>query len=269
MPHGTSGRSIEATRRGPRAGACRRRAVRLGVAAAGAAAALACGCAASLNEYLLMAQKGDEQQVREAIVGIGEELRERQHAGYAFSEGEVQAVAYLKDVAIAHRDPISRMEAISALAGLDDPGAERVFLETIDDDHFGVRWESAKALTRHPVAGSSPVLTQRIVEEPKPEVRIDLIRALIAVGDRQALRTLLEIFLEQASLEHSGRYAYNQLTIYEGIREISGLEHPFEEWAAWKEFYEREFHAETRPEPEPAPPAVPSSSPPEGSGERP
>lgn len=203
-----------------------------------------------------MAKKGDQEEVRDAVVRVGELLHEKENAGYTLGEGDLQAVEFLKAVATAHRDFVNRMAALSALARLKETQAESVFIESLGDDHWGVRLEAARALTDHPTAKASSPLTRQLDAETESEVRLYLIKALVEVGDRVALKVLLDVFLNP-----DVKYEHHKLRAYGGIRKISGLEYAFEDTEAWEDFQAKEYPQPPRPT---APrPAVPGG----GSGE--
>jgi len=204
------------------------------------AAALVSSCGASINEHLLLARHGDIVEVREAIVGIGGELASRQSAGFTLDEGELEAVAFLRDVAERHSDPVSRMAAISALSLLRDPTSTDTFLRVLDDAHFGVRWEAAKALAAQPSPRAVEALEARLEAEPRAEVRLDLIKALIAIGDRPAIAALLRAFLDL-----SDRYGTFRSTIHRGLVELTGREYPLVDERAWREYAEQELGEST------------------------
>ncbi|MCZ6793878.1 MAG: HEAT repeat domain-containing protein [Planctomycetota bacterium] len=213
---------------------------------------LCAGCRGTVNDYLLLARKGDQEEVRDAIQQIGELLHAKEAEGYSLGEGDWQAVEYLKAAALGHRDFVSRMAALSALAELKDPRADDVFLQALADEQWGVRFDAAKALTRHQPQGASATLATSLEKEVQPEVRLYIIKALINIADREALRVLLDVFLD-----HGERFQHNKLNAYDGIRRISGLDIPFEDTERWEAYQEREF-------PRPAPPTRPPAGDPEG-----
>ena len=199
------------------------------------------GCRASLEECLLLAQRGDYQEIRGGIVCVGSQLRSRLAAGFELTPAEEEAVTFLREVALDHVDATSRMAAMSALSELEGYDSSNVYVECLDDPDFGVRWEAAKALARRPVDSAASLLAARVHDETSPEVRGSLIHALSAVGGREALRVLLEVFLDGTT-----RYDHDKLKAFDGVRAISGKEYSFADRIAWNTYYEKEF-AEARP----------------------
>lgn len=197
------------------------------------------GCSGTINAYLrlAMAPEADIEEVRESILMIGTLLVEKEQEGYAFDEGDQQAVEYLREVARRHDDQICRMRAVSALRRLQGVDSTDVFIDAVQDERWGVRLEGAKALAARPSPKASEVLVSRLKEEPRDEVRIDLIKALARIGDRAALKALLEILL----FDPGGKFQGNRLRAYEAVKAISGREYPLEDLEAWGDYYRSEF----------------------------
>lgn len=201
------------------------------------ASLLVAGCSGTINEYLVLAQRGDVDEVREAVLMIGSLLVQKEQEGYAFDDGDAEAVKYLQAVARDHSDQICRMRAVSALRRLLEVDSSDIFIAAVQDDRWGVRLEAAKALAERPSPEASPILAERLKSEARDEVRIDIIKALANVGDRRALRALLEIIL----FDPGGKYQGNRLRAYDAIRAISGKTFPLEDTEAWRDYYRSEF----------------------------
>jgi hypothetical protein len=203
--------------------------------------ALLGGCAGSINNALLAIKNeaGDPEAVREAVLALSDWLAKKETSGYPFDEGDLQGLELLKTVALESRDFVNRMRAITALSRLKRFDHTEVYLRALQDEFWGVRWEAAKALTAHPAPQASEELARRLALEDSREVRGDLIKALAAVGDRVALKALLEVFLDA----QGGRYSDYKLKAYDAIRSLSGKETAFEDVRSWQELYDREFRS--------------------------
>lgn len=197
---------------------------------------LATGCSGTINEYLLQARKGDADEVQEAVLMIGRLLVEKEREGYTFDDGDLAALEFLQATAIDHPDPVCRMRSLHQLRRFEKIDSSDVFLGALDDEMWGVRLEAARSLTERPAPDSSHILRKRVEDENQWEVRIELLDALSRIGDRVALRTLLEVFLDE-----TGRYRYSKIEAYDRIRALTREEYAREDVDSWQEYYDRTF----------------------------
>lgn len=208
------------------------------------------GCQRSLSSIILVLKNpsADTETVRENVVALGDYLAEKEVSGRPFDEGERLAVELLKDV-VANKNQalVNRMSALSALRRLRSVDLIDLYVETLDDDHWGVRWEAAKCLVAHPDPRASRKLGERLRKEQQPEVVLDIVKALAAIGDRTSLRSLLEAFL----FDPTGRYRGHRLKIHGTLKRLSGRDHAITEDEKWRQYYEEEFPAEEAPDGEP------------------
>jgi hypothetical protein len=211
------------------------------VAAAGWTIALA-SCSTTPNELLIRIAQGDREAKREAIVKLGELLAEKEAAGFPLTEGDREALELLKDIAKKDTEPMQRMRAIAALRGLERLDSTDIFIEGLEANHRGVRWECAKGLASQPTPRAVPALVARLRKEPDELVELHLIQALVAVEDPAALQALLEIFLDS-----TGRFEHHQMKVHRAITRQSGRNFGREDRASWQRLYEELRSASTPP----------------------
>jgi HEAT repeat protein len=199
----------------------------------------AAGCASSVNDILQEAKRGDPESVRAAVVELGQVLAAKEQAGYPYDEGDEEAIRYLEDVARSSSDPLNRGRAVSSLALLKRPRLTSLYVAALDDASWLVQMEAARALEWNPDPGASTALARRLGEENRMEVRLLLLRAIQACGGEVALKALLEAFLDGSS-----KFRNLKLTVYDGVRKLSGKSFEFEDLAGWRGFYEERFPVE-------------------------
>jgi HEAT repeat protein len=209
------------------------RSLRGGVLAASAAI---CGCAGNVNDSLEEARRGDPEAIRESVVLLGDLLRQKEKADYPYDKADLEAVQYLREVAEKSGDEVNRACAIDALAKLLRPDATDLFIGRLEDPSWIVQLESAKALAQHPQAKAAAPLVKRLEEETRMEVRLEILKALAAVGGDDALRAILAAFLDRTA-----RYKNMRLAAYDGLRKLSGKEYAFEEIEKWRAFQGERF----------------------------
>ncbi len=214
------------------------------LAALGVAVGATVACSSTLVDQLEAARRGDPQDVRAATTALGEMLRAREAERIPYDEGALKAVEYLEEVARSEGDPIQRAQAVAALSRLEQPKIEDLLADSLSDSSWLVRLEAAKGWLRRPAASASAPLARQLRREERVEVRLEIVRALAAVGGPEALRVLLELFLD---VDATGRYQSIRLTLYDGLVQLSGEKIPFEQTEAWKQLYETKFGAPTNP----------------------
>lgn len=207
------------------------------------------GCASSVNDYLVEARRGDPESVQEAVVNVGRLLREKEDRGIPYDKGDEDAVKYLTEVAEIGKDAVNRASAVDNLSHLRRPRLTNIYVRRLEDRSWSVQLDAAKALARNPDADSVPALSKRLDDEIRVEVRLEIVKALTAIGGEPALRKLLE-----ALLDPSGRYAAIRLTVHDGVRKLSGKEFGLGEHERWTRFQAERFPLQS----EPAPPLQPA-----------
>jgi HEAT repeat protein len=220
---------------------------------------LAAGCASNVNDLLEEAKSGDPESVEEAVIQLGEILRRKEEGGYAYDEGDAEAIIYLKEVAAKSTDPLNRARAMSSLALLKRPELGDVFLSGLDDKFWIVQIEAAKGLAAKPYPEAAPKLAKHIDAEHRMEVRLALIKALQAAGGDAALEALLRVFLDRTS-----RFRNMKIAAYEGVRALSGREYAFDDAESWQRVYDDRFGSKKedgKPAEGPSGPAVPVGTP--------
>ncbi len=194
------------------------------------------GCASSVNDYLVEARRGDPESVTEAVVNVGKLLREKEGRGVTFDRGDEEAVKYLTEVAEIGKNAVNRASAIDSLSHLRRPRLTSLFLRRLEDKSWGVQLEAARALSRNPDPEALPALTKRLDDEIRIEVRLEIVKALAAVGGEEALRTLLD-----ALLYPSGRYGEIRLTVFDSVRQLSGKDFGLAELERWSRYKSERF----------------------------
>ena len=215
---------------------------------------LLAGCGGSINHYLLRVRDSgaDDETVAEAVVELGRLLAEAEASGRPFDTGEREAIEFLKDVASIHTNPVIRMQALSSLRQLERLDLTDLYMEALDHEHWGVRWEAARGLAARPSFRATGKLAERLGVEKHTEVNLEVVEALRRVGDHEALKALLDAFLDT-----SGRHRDYRLKIYVALKELSGRTYPFVDWDSWRTYRDElaaadEQSGEKPPEPEPA-----------------
>lgn len=224
-------------------------------------AALLSGCATTVNDLLEEIQYGDPESVREAVIELGDHLGGKEAAGIPLTEADREAIRYLEDIASKSPEPVLRACAIGSLARLRRPEATDIYVAAMEDSSTSwlVRMEAARALAARPDPRAAGPLAARIAEEPRLEVRLEILKALTTVGGETALRTILDVFLDE-----SRRYLNMRLPAYEALCLLSGRLHPFEDVYAWEEYRKERFptsgpspDSTPKPFPEPTSDAAP------------
>jgi hypothetical protein len=241
-----------------------------------AAALLApAGCARSVNDYLAEARSGAPVAIKEAVIAIGGLLYQKDAAGVAFDEADREGLIYLKEVAAGSKVPINRAAALRALGRLRSAGAAEIALAALKDPFWLARLEAVKALEGAPEERFGAPLRDLLAREPHQEVRLEAVKALGKVKGRDALRALLEIFLDRTEGSRSP-----QVSAFIALRDMTGLGFTFDEVGKWGGYYEATFGARPpdrgltgSPPIEPEKPAAPaptgSGAPPPPAGGRP
>ncbi|HZN58296.1 MAG TPA: HEAT repeat domain-containing protein [Planctomycetota bacterium] len=207
------------------------------------------GCAANVNDYLVEAQKGDPESVKEAVVMVGRLLKEKEESGAPFSPGDEEALQYLVEVASQGPDAVNRASAIDSLSRLKSKNFSELYAQKLEDKAWIVQLEAARALARNPSATAVESLVKALDSELRMEVRLEVLKTLAATGGDEALHKLLDSYLDT-----SRRYQYMKLTAYDGIRRWSGKTYGPEERELWEKYRKERF-------PEPAKETLPSRVP--------
>ncbi len=213
------------------------------------------GCARSVNDYLAEARSNAPAAVKEAVVAIGDILYRKESAGIPFDGADREAILYLKDVANADTIPINRAAAIAALGRLAKADAGDVFSSGLKDPFWLSKFEAARAMGLQPGEKFAEALRDLLGKETRPEVRLEIVRALGRIKGPVALRTLLEVFLNR-----SEGVKDPQVLAYVALREMTGLSYGFDEVRSWDKLYKSKFGGESGPPPAVSPPGLPAGA---------
>ncbi len=114
--------------------------------------------------------------------------------------GDPVALPTLKEMFV-EKDALLRAYAASALAHFDLEEAFPLLLTGLKDENWRVRAECAKALARPlPTARAAqalPILSYKAESDPTPQVKLEAIRALGAIGGDQAIAFIVGLYRER------------------------------------------------------------------------
>lgn len=199
---------------------------------------LAAGCATSVNDTLAELKYGDTESVQQAVVDLGEILSQKEASNRPYDEGDKEAIEYLKELAAKSPDDVIRACALASLGRLKRPDLTDLFVAALTDAsaHWVVRLEAARAIRGRPQPQAAGALARQLAEEPRMEVRSEIIKAAQAVGGDEVLKSILDFFLDR-----SRRSAGLRLSAYNAARVLSGQNFEFEDTARWTEYRDRRF----------------------------
>jgi HEAT repeat protein len=203
--------------------------------------ASSCGCAGNVNDVLAEARSGEPEAIHEAVIEIGSILERKERAGQPFSKADEQGALYLREVAVKG-DDLGRAKAISALSRLSLENLGELFVAGLEDPFWLVRHEAAEALSLQPWPQAALVLSRRLKVEEDASVRVALVAAQASVGGEEALRSLLEVFLDR-----SGRFRGVKLKAYSAIRKLSGRDYDFADDSSWEALFAERFGESAAP----------------------
>lgn len=162
------------------------------------------GETAKSDIVLALGDLGDRRAVP-ALLAIAknrdEEKARRMYAANSLGLlGDPVALPTLKEM-FAEKDALLRAYAASALAHFDIEEAFPLLLAGLKDENWRVRVECAKALARPlPAARSAqalPILSYKAQMDPTPQVKLEAIRALGAIGGEKATAFLVALYRER------------------------------------------------------------------------
>jgi hypothetical protein len=211
------------------------------------AAAVLAGCAGNVNDYLEEAKLGDPESIKEAVVMTGALLSQKEQTGYPFDAGDEEAIKFLTEVAEKGPDAVNRASAIDSLGKLRRPRLTSLYIRGLDDKSWSVQLEAVKALERNPDPDAVAPLRRKLDADLSLAVRLEIVKALAVEGGDEALKTLVEVFLDGSS-----RYRNMKLAAYDGIRKLSGKDYAFDATESWRAFLAERFPKSKGPgEPQP------------------
>ncbi|MBI4601066.1 MAG: HEAT repeat domain-containing protein [Planctomycetes bacterium] len=203
-----------------------------------AAGAVAAGCAGNVNDTLAEAKRGDPEGVKQAVVDLGLLLRQKEAADRPYDRADEAAVEYLREAAEKSVEAVTRAIAVQSLGQLRRPDWIDLAIGKLDDRSWIVQKEAAEALGRRPDPRASGPLARKLEGELRAEVRLEVLKALTQTGGEEALKALLSAFLDA-----SARYRNMKLAAFDGARQLSGKDFPFEDAKRWRGYYEERFPA--------------------------
>ncbi len=194
-------------------------------------------CGRTVNDFLQEAASGVREDISYAISEIQAILVAKERAGEEFTEGDLQAIAYLKGVASKGLNRLNRAEAIACLGQLTTQYSDDLFVEYLGDDFWLARLEAVEAIQRLGSQKMVGPLLNVLAEEEQTEVRLELIKSLGVLGGDMATKTLFETFLVPLN-----RQSDEQLHAFLALKDLTGLEYQISERRKWQEAYEKRFH---------------------------
>ena len=108
------------------------------------------GCSTTVVDQLGKGRQGNSNDIREAITEIGEKLYTMEQNGVPYDEEHLSAIEYLKEITERKADPLNRSQALYALGKLRRPDVGRLFVQSLPDSFWLVRFEAAKAISQNP-----------------------------------------------------------------------------------------------------------------------
>lgn len=193
-------------------------------------------CSSTVVDKLEAAKRGDPEDMREAITEIGQKLYAMEQSGVPYDEGALSAVEYLKEIVEQKVDPLNRAQALAALGLLKRPEVGQLYVRSLTDAFWVVRFEAAKAIYRNPQPDTAQPLITQLKKERFDVVRIEMVRALVAIGTEDSLKTMLEILLDL-----TGRYSAMKLKAYDGAVKMSGKTYALKDRESWEKFQAKRF----------------------------
>jgi hypothetical protein len=199
---------------------------------------LAAGCATNVNDSLAELKYGDTESVQQAVVDLGEILSQKEASNRPYDAGDKEAIEYLKELAAKGPDNVIRACALASLGRLERVDATDIFVAALTDASadWVVRLMAARAIRGRPQPQAAGALAKQLADEPRMEVRSEIIKAARAVGGDEALKAILDFFLDR-----SRRAGGLRLSAYDAARALSGQDFEFEDTARWKEYRDKRF----------------------------
>ena len=136
-------------------------------------------CETTLIDKLYAARNGDPEDMREAIVGIGEVLYSMEQNGVPYNKAALEAVEYLKEIVTSKADPLNRAQALAALASLTRPKVGELFVISLRDRFWLVRYEAARGISTNPSPEMTDPVIAQLHRETQSEVRGELVNAYL------------------------------------------------------------------------------------------
>ncbi|MDR0759854.1 MAG: HEAT repeat domain-containing protein [Treponema sp.] len=172
------------------------------------------GIAEYLIDYYTNRNPGDENR-RDIIVALGEtgspagiaflsEIAENTDERAPLRMAALEALSKIKDPAgldavlagVASQDPNVRAAAVGALGPFESPEVTAAILEAFRDSFYRTRIGAARAAGTRKLEAAVPYLTYRAERDDVPQVKDEAVKALGAIGTREA-ETVLASFFEE------------------------------------------------------------------------
>jgi HEAT repeat protein len=103
--------------------------------------------------------------------------------------------------ALISPDPNVRSSAIAALGPFSGPGVDAAILEAFRDSYYRTRISAAKAAGERKLIEAIPYLRYRAEKDETPAVKDEAVRALGAIGNREAALVLADLFAERRNTD--------------------------------------------------------------------
>ena len=158
------------------------------------------GCGRTVNDVLKEAQSGSPEDVQAAISVLGSLLGQKERSKIDFDEGDRAAIEFLRNVGLESSMRSHRALAIAALGELQSVDATDIFLKTLDDELWLARLNSVRALRLHAREEFVPPLRNRLESETEVDVRIEIVKALAAIGNDEAIEALRDVYRSRTSM---------------------------------------------------------------------
>lgn len=195
-------------------------------------ALLSSSCGSSPQELVLEVRKGETY----SIVELGRHLAAKEADGLPFSEAEHGAIELLREIATSDPEVVNRMRAIAALASCGKISNTNVFVAGLASKYWGVRWESAKALSARPDPKAVPALVKILQKERERIILLDVVEALSQIGDEGSLKALFAVFFDRTP-----RHTDNRMKAHAAICRLTGKNYGFADVDEWVKYARAEF----------------------------
>jgi HEAT repeat protein len=149
-------------------------------------------------------------------------------------------VEYLKRVALDSPIGTNRAMAITGLGRLRTVDASDVLTKALEDPFWLARFNAISAMRQARDEKFVEALVELYSEESQPEVRLEVIKALGAIGGELSLKTLFQTLLSARS-----RYQDEQVHAYLALRRLTGLSYNIYDLKNWQKTYDDRFSPDT------------------------
>ena len=155
---------------------------------------LSMSCGRTVINVLKEARSGSPEDVEAAISMLGRLLVYKERSKIEFDAGDRAALDFLRDAAVESSMRTHRALAVAALGELQSIEATDIFLKALDDELWLTRLNAVRALRLHARDDFAAPLRKRLEAETEVDVRIEIVKALAAIGSDEAIEALRGVY---------------------------------------------------------------------------